>query len=515
MEFVITLTIIIFLLSIIVLAFFKSRLKAYAIMVPMWTTISVVIYHLYTKASLISVQKEIATELSRVHEKEIVDSSFISKAVETLEFLMEDNFKTSIDFVIGLLGIVISVWVGLTIYNAVKKDELEKLAKKVDDEKESNKQIYIANLQRALDIEGTSSEYYSKQFYKMSEKNINHQVIGNIMVIETHFHRITNYYKENNYTAILGIVDYGFDLCDDFKRKLKNFSVDHVIEGYFYQRRGDFHYYKAMSEKFTQINYKKSVESALKFYKLAIKIDRNVNYMGYMDNTLGYLYLLLSECAQNAPKSEYLEQAKGYLLSACENKNGIYVNRGNKELYLYVKNLGCVYEKLGDFEKATEHYEQAIMLNPRDYKSRICAASLFLKKVQREWGITSDRKEPLYIMKHTLKQTSTVNENLKQAEKYLEIALKIEPTTIDAYYKMGQLVTYKYLNGDIDKDESKQKAEYYFEISEQLNTMFDAHKFHIRNYYETIEQIEKANVINNSLLPEGDSELISELYSNN
>ena len=518
MEVIVNLTISIFLLSIIIVAFFKNRLKVYAIMIPLWTTISVVVYHLYTKVSLFDIHKETISVMANIKESGTTDETFINKAIESIEKLMTDNFKTSIDFVIGLLGIVVSVWVGLTIYNAVKKDELDKLIKNVDDEKELNKQVYLANLQRALDIEGTSSEYYSKQFYKMSEKNINHQVIGNILVIETHFHRVANYYNENNYEAILRIVNYGFSLCNDFEKKIEKENVGSVIEGYFYQRKGDFYYYKAMSEMYTNFKCKESIKYALEFYNKALEKDSNINYRGYMDNTFGFLYLLLARCEQNKnTKKTLLEEAKQNLLTACSTEySNSYTNSKNEQLYLYIKNLGCVYEELGEFDNALEKYEEAITSNPQDYKSRICAASFYIKQIQRELGISSERKVPL--CESSFIPSETIYRNIENAEKHLMAAEKIAPSMIDVYYKFGQLYTYLLLMVQNEERQSfLNKIKSCFSTANSLNKTFMAHKFHERNFYEAIGDIKTAKRINDELLKlekngKNDCITINELY---
>lgn len=481
------------LLSVIVLCF-KNRIKIYAIMIPVWTTISVVLYHMYVKTSFQKTYQKIACILANKGDNALPEKEFINKAVESIEQLMNDSFKSSIDFLIGLLGIVISVWVGLTIYNAIKKDELDKLIENVENSNKINAKVHTSTLYKTFDTNWTSSEYYLKEFSKNNWKLEDADIISNILLVENCFQRIVKYYNKNDYINIQRFSPHALELCEKAVIDIHNHKVSPTAEGYFLQRKADFLYYQGMGEKYTEKNAQKTFEEAIKWYKIAINTDKKINYRGYLDNTMGYLLYLLFGYEN---KSDYLKQAEKYLIKACR-----------EEDYIYHKNLGCVYEAMGEFDNAEKFYRQAISFKPTDYKSRICLASLLIKRLQTKMGISSNRSE---VLSETIFPYEEEYKSLiEETERILNIAEKISPSTIDTYYKRGQLLTYCYL---MKKDEfTKKRIADNFAMANELNTTFTANKFHERNYHEALGEIEQAEEINNSL-QNGDSEHMSKLYS--
>lgn len=493
-DSIINIAIVIFLLSSVIALRFKNRIKTYAVMIPFWTTVSVVLYHMYVKTSFQKTYQKIACMLADAGDNTLADKEFINKAVESIEKLMNDSFKSSIDFLIGLLGIVISVWVGLTIYNAIKKDELDNLIENVEKANEINAKAHASKLYKTFDTNWTSSEYYLKEFSKINWKLEDADIISDILLIENCFQRIVAYYNKNDYINIQRFSLHALELCEEAVDKTRNHKVMPTVEGYFLQRKADFLYYRGMGEKYTGTNAQQTFEDAIKWYNMAINKDKKINCYGYLDNTIGYLlYLLFGYDSKNY----HLKQAEKYLIMACR-----------EDKYIYHKNLGCVYEAMGEFDDAEKYYRQAIVLNPNDYKSRICLASLLIKRLQTDMGINPKRTEVLFKMTFSYKEK--YESLIEETERILNVAEKISPSTIDTYYKRGQLLTYCYL---LRKDETiVTRIKENFDMANALNTTFTANKFHERNYYEAIGKIKKAMEINDSLLFDGDSEHMSKLY---
>lgn len=488
--------IIVFLISIVLAMIFKERKKLIAIMIPLWTTISVVLYQLYIRVE-ISKSRDIGLSLiSDLKESNSTNEEFIKKAVDYLQKLMEDDFHSSLSFIVSIFGIVLSVWVGLTIYNAVKKDELENLIKNVEDSNKLNIKVHVSNLYRIFDTNWTSSEFYLKEFPKIKWSLSDCDIISSILLIENCFKRAVKYDDNSQYIELLSLMPHAFELLSESQKVLGNNKVYTLVRGYYYQRKADFFYFQGMGERYTGKDCSDSFKKSLNNYKKAVGLCRRINYHGYIDNTIGFLLYLLSN---HGKEKDYLDQAKEFLINACKEEN-----------YLYYKNLGCIYELDGQYDEAENCYRRSIKLNPHDFKSRICLASLLIKKLKNEMGI--ERNRTTLLCKQTFSFKDDYARLIEEIKTTLNIAEKIAPSMIDTYYKRGELLTYCNLCEKNRSPELIQEIKDAFSMSCEFNETLKAHLFHERNFYESIGEIERANEINSKLLPEGDSEHMSKLY---
>lgn len=93
----------------------------------------------------------------------------------------------------------------------------------------------------------------------------------------------------------------------------------------------------------------------------------------------------------------------------------------------------------------------------------------------------------------------------------------INPAQIGTYYRLGEINTLRILihresNDDNSIEEYKRMAKEYFNICTSLQKNCRPANFHLRNYYEVVNEIKKAKEINDSLSG-GNSEEIGKLYA--
>ena len=141
LNLLINVAMIILLIVIVATSFSKSRYRIYAILIPFLTSFGVVIYHLQSKSIILQKEKEAVEVLSTINSKgNNYTQPLKNEIINAVEELMNNDLKTSLDMMISLFAIAISVWVGLTIYNAVKKDEVDKLFDAVSQAKKVSEQ---------------------------------------------------------------------------------------------------------------------------------------------------------------------------------------------------------------------------------------------------------------------------------------------------------------------------------------------------------------------------------------
>ena len=236
------------------------------------------------------------------------------------------------------------------------------------------------------------------------------------------------------------------------------------------------------------------LRKAIKMFELSTFYNKEIKENINIDNTIGYIYIKIYELISNREQSAYskkdLDEYAKLALKFCTESAQNYSPSVNS-----IKNLGIAYERNGRLSKAIKSYKEATKKDPIDYSSRICLASAYLKKLKRKIGFTYERE--ILLCEMTIIPDKSYFKLLELAKMELDVAHIIDSKSLNYYYKMGELYTCYYL---LKKDITyKEKATYYFEISENLNNGFIAHRFHERNLYEAIGDINTAKSINDNL----------------
>lgn len=517
----------IFLIILIVAFFFKNRYRIYAILIPFATTLGVLIYHLQSKYIIWDKEQKAIEVLANINKAESNLSTPIKdEMINAIRELMNNDLKTSLDLMISLFAVAISVWVGLTIYNAIKKDEFDKLSDMVNEAKEiseQNMELYKTYLLKNLDVNNNSSQYFYNLFTAIDAQKFDYYFLMNATFLETIYVKVSQLHKLHEHVKMDSFLSEGLKLCDRIIEGIENnktFSnyMKNKLYGYANYRYARMYFYKAFVLYYTVDKYDENVnflfDKSVEFFEKAIKCDPQISEEVNIYNTIGYIYI---------KSYDYIRDYKDYTCWDTDDKmkdllKKAYTNceksyNKNMKTSLSVKNLGIVLERQHKMDEAIKKYYEAIAKDPTEYTSHICLASSYLKETQKLMNIDIVRTKPLFELTYT--SSEKIYEYIHKAYKELSICYALDASNTAFYYKMGQLYTYRLLLEKNIENRVKliERAKYNFDIVLKLNPIPKAYQFHLRNFYEAIGNIKKANEIN-SQLEHSDSEHYKELYSN-
>ncbi len=505
-------------------------LKTLALLIPIMTAGFVIYNQFSTRQMFYEYEQGIIKVLSNLKDSQIIiDENLKNEIVIEIQKLVNNDLKVSMDLLIGLFGIVISVWVGLNVYNILKKDDLDELASRVettidgfDCDLYKNKQLQTAYLCKSFDIVDNSSYYFNKKINIMDVHAIEYEFVLNAILIEHSYTKLRNLYKHNNYMKMDLFVDQGIEHCENvLKAKesslqtspkfFKSYAIqNNFISGYINYRYGDFLYFKAM--KLYYGNNKRDLafehfKQAIDRYISALEYDTELAQRTDIYNMIGFIYIKMYDFANNQTKYQSeMDDWRQNALYFCELASKNTINNA-----VVVKNLGIAYERNGNLEEALKKYLESVEIDPYNYKSRLCLASAYIKQAQNILGISKERDKLLCNFIFSDEQIQKATAWLDKSESQIEHLKRIDSKLIDAYYKEGEILTYRYLLSN-KRAKLAKRAFRCFEIANTFNTTFLAHKFHERNFYEALGKIDRAKEIN-SILSGADVSHIEKLYN--
>lgn len=444
---------------------------------------------------------------------------------------------------ISIIGIAVSVWVGLNINVAIDKEELSKKIAEVNKEteglKRSNEETLVAFKENQEKIANSYERSYKESlshlkkeyvgFLKLqwldmisnsSEENVlskylatrlksvdineNVELISFLIHYEKAYISVVNLYESEKRVA-----------CIEKAKKLLNEEVETAskeLQLYYDVRKSDIIFYKCACE----IREGKSesiliteLEQSLNIYKILADDGRiaifsdDTDVYAYIYNTIGYTYDLMNQLEEEPDR---IERAICYMEKAVAALKG----EKNKKKGRYYKNLGLTYHRAKMWDKAREAYEKSITNDPSDYKCYVVITGNIIERIERELDI-KNRTKLLCEMedKCFLKYKSDLEYAVGLCEECININYMFE----DAYYKIAQAYTYLYLGTGKQKMDILE-AEKYLNKLQRRGFNRAGYKFALRNMYEARGDIQNANDVNNTIIrnAKNDVEQISELY---
>lgn len=466
-----------------------------------------------------------------------IDVGEIWAACETL---FSGNFIT---LGISIIGIAVSVWVGLNINVAIDKEELSKKIAEVNKEtealKRNNEETFLAfkdNQEKMANnyensykeslsyIKEEYAEFLKLQWLDMiwngSEENVLSKylvailkevdIYGDVELINF----LIRYEKE--YISVFNLYENEKreECIEKAKRllneKIKNLSKE--LQLYFDVRTSDITFYKCaceIREGKREIILITELEQSLNIYKTIEQDPRIVTSKDFMDvyayiyNTIGYTYDLMNQLEEEPDRLRtaisYMEKAVAALKEKKSKKRG-----------RYFRNLGLTYHRAKMWDKAREAYEKAIIDNPTDYKCYVVIAGNVVDRIERELDIKNRTKLLCEIEdKCFLEYRSDLEYAIGLCEDGINISYMFE----DSYYKIAQAYTYLYLGTGKQKKDILEAEKY---LNKLQRRGFDraGYKFALRNMYEAMGDIHKANEVNDTIActVKNDVERIAALY---
>lgn len=446
-----------------------------------------------------------------------------------------NNYDTQlIQSGISVISVAISVWIGLNIYNIVKKsdiDKLEKTAKETriefDEFSRNYRQFNLMAIENVYISEDRVCKYYVEEF-KNSEM-LDYKLTKTIVLFEKSFSRIIKSYNDKNLKMMFEALNELNAQIEWIKShinvKLINESDKILFNSYLNCREGDYNYYTALYHK-----EQHEPDSAIKYLNDARKKYSNVLQNGkiqdetvniYINNVQSYIVQLLCLLDDNKDnKKKYAEKAYSFSKSACS-VDGEFIETGyardhrnygvNIEQYIkyyYEKNSKGYIEHLLE---AYNQYQIAYKFDEKDVKTLTCLSSIVLKIFD---AICEIDKDEYFKTEHANK--NYFDERIKElniqcdffqllfsAERYINITLLLYPSCIQGHYHNIHLCTYKAIiykrdsQKHFDLAESEiMKCKYL--LNNDLRTAPLPFLYKARNYYYSLNntaEMEKYNEI--------------------
>ncbi len=402
--------------------------------------------------------------------------------------LIEDDFINS---GLAVITIAVSVWVGLNIYNNCKESYLEKQLeelknKHLEVENEYHKQLFLK------EIEQTESMYeLSKYFFDVFRNNdqIEKEEYRDFYQIERTFVKCVKAYEKGEKVAV---ELYSEKLNKIVSQKIENeiFEQWSLGDMYLKLRLSDAMYYHAD-------NNEKELQDSVKIYEEAMNyIERkNSEFVGYMENTIGYTYLkLYRDCGSKQKKEEYRKKAEEYL-NYVQGKN----HKGR-----YLQNMGAYFESLNTidgYKKALEWYHEALRAKNIDKKIYNLLGAVMLKIVESEMEINVRFKNNILLDSFDRAIDAQIKIYISDAYIWLHVAVNITPWLINTHYNLAKAALYyaMFVAGKNEKNNLLKEAELRIKIAEKMEPGNIGMLFTKRNYYEAIGDLNNAIEVNKKI----------------
>ncbi len=423
--------------------------------------------------------------------KEIIDALKSNKMEikEALEASMIEN-------IIGILSLAVSVWLGLNLYEIYKKTDADNLIDKLE---ETNRNMVNEGILRMflLELEKTASFYeISDCFYNEFSDcdKIPDDLLKIMYEIERQFSQCCAFYEA-------GKKDMSYEFAEVTEKKLKELKArlsqykekeDSLVYRYYFVRLADVYYYKKNRNKEELI---RSIAYYVKEMKIQEETSSDKQLLGYMENTIGYTYLLLEKNCKNDLKDiDWCLEAHNYLTLAIEH------NRKGR----YYQNLGACYEQMGEYEEAYLQYINAFNASIQDSKIYNLLGSVCLKIVDETLKVDTrfERGKRLCeIKKENIKKKrlAQIQQWIKDGYNWLSIAVHIPDTVVNSYYNYVKACYY--YNAFVREDEEKiELIDIYLRLCEQIGVKERGYLYTLRNYHEIMGEVAEAKKVNELLI---------------
>ena len=321
-----------------------------------------------------------------------------------LSIAILENINRSHSLTLSLIGIAISVWIGLNLYNVLSKEELRSLLKQAEHAAEITQRVYtevLISKFRLFSGDGTTGYLASR--LEIIDK-LPDAILEKLIELEDTFIFSYKLYADRlptvyNNTGVQHSEQL-IKIIDESKENGEINSEQHsFLMGYISLRWGDFTYFRAQCEGHSEEGKDEFARCIIKRYKYAV-----FNLFGLRDITLctmPELYLPqerqgIAFLANNIGSAHLLFMSRlndedlNYVIAA-EKVAVAFSNEVTKpSRAMFVRNLGVAYERKGEMYEAFKQYCKAFQLNCRNENTAHCIASWYRKQVYKRFPELSE-----------------------------------------------------------------------------------------------------------------------------
>lgn len=382
-----------------------------------------------------------------------------------------DIFKNSsylstefITIIIAIFAIIVTIWIGLNIYNVISKDELQNLSDKASDISkkaknatnkinslydayaDSNYINFQATFQKAQK-EYAATNYVIEHFNELISKS-NPELVLILHNIEIFYHSaMESYYGENKSDSIM-LAEMAYEKCKELTN-IEASMKNKVLMGYLHMRIANLQYFISQTVDIENLNQcVKHCKDAITFW--FPKVDNISNYNKQELYSLMDIYnliaisihhIIINSKSGKDNKKLYKEMRDYYnkleeLLTE-ENLVSIYPSRYS----MYMRNIGTsldfVFNEFIEDKniltsgKCLDYYKKALSANPKESKNYRNIISFNLKQFKN--GYLDYRSKDVRL------------QYLKKMIEYATIYINLLPYSVEPYSFLGATYALKYI----------------------------------------------------------------------
>lgn len=333
--------------------------------------------------------------------------SQIAQEQTDLQATALESISNSQSLILSLIGIAISVWIGLNIYNVISKEELKVLLEQAEEAANITAKVYTESLKSKfrLSFSDRTATYLITQLDSMDI--FPDDVLEKVLELEDLFNFSYTLYGEELSTRFNEIgVEKAAQLVE-YVEKLRtdgfiNKEQEFFLRGYCALRSGDFLYFRAqyapeLRGKEKEADLEILVKETVQKYKDALynlfRI-RDIKHCGnpesytleerislaILANNIGSMYLVKPGIIRKLDSAQLDEIIAAEKVAADFSTEISDLTRS-----VYIRNLGAAYERKGMRAEAFEQYCRAFRLNRQSWKAAHCIGSWYGKEVRRQF----------------------------------------------------------------------------------------------------------------------------------
>ncbi len=317
-------------------------------------------------------------------------------APETLQAIAQEGAYQSQTLVLSLIGVAISVWIGLNLYNVLSKEELKELLDKAEKASQITEAAYTKVLTAKFWL--VPSERVEPLLAARLEKldPLPEKILEQMIAIEDTLHIVYEAYQDGVPTPYS---QTGSELCGNLMTYCGTEELsrkqDHFLKGYLALRRGDFLYFDSEHTKKDVAEKDRMADQILEAYSEAL--DELFGFSRITDcwrpecykpeerqalavlaNSICSTYLLLKRQPEKEKETWY--EAAISAGKVAEEFSGEVSLRARA---IFIRNLGVAYQRSGKQDKAFSCYQRSYELDPDNGKTSYCLGSWYRRELSR------------------------------------------------------------------------------------------------------------------------------------
>ena len=244
------------------------------------------------------------------------------KAIE--EFLLQFD-KQYLVTGLEIIGIAISVWIGLNIYNIVKKNDIENLELLVNKTEQAYetfindyKNFNLSSLSYATLYEDRVNDFFIDELLIINDNEMGYKIIESVFLQEKYIKKIIFCYSHDNYPMMRNELSNYINEVNKAKLEIetiKNEKTKKLFESFIKFRIADYNYYYALY----LIECRKLIKEK-KGYKKTREDEMTADIIYYLNAAIENYDIVINDNQNNMDNQKlraHMYNVKGYSFFCC------------------------------------------------------------------------------------------------------------------------------------------------------------------------------------------------------